>query len=320
MDALNNWYIRRSRDRFWREEKDADKQGAYDTLYTVLNNLCRVAAPFLPFVTEKIYRGLTGEKSVHLADWPDAKKLPASAGLVEIMDRVREICSATLSIREKENLRVRLPLRSLIVVDNEIDQLRFYQDIIKEELNIKHLIFSNLADYNGTFELKVNPAIGKRVGAKMKEIMPAAKKGEWTDNGDGTITIAGETLSGDDFSMQLVTAEGQSSQQLAGQGAVILDTVVTPELEREGLARDLVRLVQQTRKDADFHISDRIELSLELPENIKQAVEEHAEIIKAETLASTLILGSSETADYTGEHELAGEKIIIAVKKLREAA
>ncbi len=320
MDALNNWYIRRSRDRFWREEKDADKQAAYDTLYTVLHNLTRVAAPFLPFVTEKIYRGLTGEKSVHLTDWPDAKTLPQDHELVATMDRVREVCSATLSIRERENLRVRLPLSELIVASEDAGSLDRFGDLIADEVNVKRLTLSTDLAAFGALELKVNPAIGKRVGGKMKEIMPAARSGDWKDNGDGTVTIAGETLSGDDFTMRLITAEGLSSQQMSGQGVVILDTKLTPALEREGLARDIVRLVQQTRKDADFHISDRIELALDLPEAMRKAAQEHADFIRSETLSATLVLGESPSADYTGEHELSGMNIRIAVTKLKKAA
>ena len=113
LDAMNNWFIRRSRDRFWKSERDADKQHAYNTLYTVLTTLCRIAAPLLPLITERIYRDLTGEKSVHLPTWPDANSLPYDPDLVEDMDRTRDICSAALSIRETKNLRVRLPLAGL---------------------------------------------------------------------------------------------------------------------------------------------------------------------------------------------------------------
>ncbi len=320
MDALNNWYIRRARDRFWRAEKDADKQAAYDTLYTVLHNLARVAAPFLPFITDKIYSGLTGEKSVHLAGWPDASMLPEDKELVSAMDRTREVCSAALSVRELEGLRVRLPLAEMIVASEDASRLNDYADLIQDELNVKILTLTdNLSEY-GTLELKVNPAIGKRVGAKMKDIMPAAKSGDWSDNGDGTVTIAGEILNEDEFSMRLVTAGGLAAQQLSGQGAVILDTKLTPELEREGLARDLIRLIQQTRKDADFHISDRIDLSLELPVTMQEAVNQHSEFIKAETLANALTLGIPKDAAYVGAHEVAGENVKIAITRAKEAA
>ncbi len=246
--------------------------------------------------------------------------MPADAQLVKAMDRVRETCSAALSVRETNNLRVRLPLAELIVASEDAGSLEPYTDLIQDEINVKQVTLStDLAKY-GTLELKVNPAIGKRVGGKMKEIMPAAKQGNWTDNGDGTVSVAGETLSGDEFSMRLVTAEGLSAQQLSGQGAVILDTKLTPELEREGIARDLVRLIQQTRKDAGFDISDRIDLSLELPEDARAAAEEHAEFIKSETLGQSLSFGSLESADYEGSQDLAGAAVTIAVRRVRKAA
>lgn len=314
MDALNNWYIRRSRGRFWKEEKDQDKIEAYDALYTVLHNLCRVTAPFLPFLSEKIYKNLTGEKSVHLSNWPDSKLLRSDKELVETMDRVREICSASLSIREKHNLRVRLPLRELVIVSSDIKALKEFESVIRDEINVRKVVFSdNMSEY-GSLELKVNPVIGKRVGGKMKEIMPAAKKGEWSDNGDGTVSIAGEVLKEDEFSLRLITAEGLSAQSISGRGAVILDTEVTPDLEREGTARDIVRLVQQTRKDADLDISDRISLLLDLPDFLLPAAKEHEEMIKSETLSVNIAYGDDSGGFYISEYELANTKVRMGVK------
>lgn len=317
MDALNNWYIRRSRERFWRPGYDADKQAAYNTLYTVLNTLCRVAAPFLPFLTETIYKNLTGEESVHLSDWPKSNALPANHALVAAMDRVRETCSAALSIRETESLRVRLPLSELIVAAEDAQTLDPYKDLIADELNVKTVtLSSDLAQY-GSLELKVNPAIGKRVGGAMKEIMPASKQGNWTDNSDGTITVANHVLSlaDNDYSMRLVTEEGTAAKPLSGQGAVILNTTVTPELEREGIARDLIRLIQQTRKDADFNVSDRILLFLDVPENAVEAVKDFEDMICSETLSKELSVGPAQDATYTGEHALLESTVKIGIKK-----
>lgn len=320
LDALTNWYIRRSRDRFWRSGKDADKREAYNTLYTVLHTLCRAAAPFLPFITEKIYKSLTGEESVHLAHFPDKADLSDNPELVQAMDRVRETCSAALSVRDNEGLRVRLPLNELIVAAVDAEILEPYIDLIKDEVNVKTVTLSSDLEEYGSLELKVNPAIGKRLKGKMKEVMAAAKSGDWTDNENGTVSIAGETLGPDDFSMRLHTEEGLSSQQLSGQGAVILDTKLTPELEREGLARDLVRLIQTTRKDADLDISDRIHLELEVEDDLLEAAKDHAEFIKSETLATSLSLSLSDSAEYTGEHELSGQSVRIAVGRVQKAA
>lgn len=319
-DALTNWYIRRSRDRFWSAERTQDKQAAYDTLYTVLHNLCRVAAPFLPFLTDTIFKALTGEESVHLMDWPDANALSADEALVTNMDRVREVCSAALSVREQENLRVRLPLAELIVASETAPNLESFKDLIQDELNVKTVTLSAELSKYGALELKVNPQIGKKLKDKMKPVMQASREGDWSDNGDGTVTAAGVVLEEGDFSMRLNTAEGLASQQISGQGAVILDTKVTPELEREGIARDLVRLIQQTRKDADLNISDTIDLVLTLPEQAKEAAQEHAEMIQAETLTQSLSFDGSDSDFYAGTHDLLGENITISVRKSKEAA
>lgn len=317
LDALNNWYIRRSRDRFWGEEKTQDKLDAYNTLYTVLVTLCKVAAPFLPMLTEKVYQNLTDEESVHLTDWPEADALNVNHVLVTAMDRVREVCSATLGIREKENLRVRLPLSELVIAADNAELLRPFVELIKDEVNVKNVVLSKDIAQFGTLELKVNPAIGKRVGGAMKEIMPAAKSGNWTDNGNGTITIAEQILSlaDNEYVMQLVTGAGTTAQQLSGQGAVILDTTITPELEAEGIARDLVRLIQQTRKDADLNVSDRIDLSLDVPDDIKAAALTHADFIQAETLSVSLSFGKGEQSSFTGQQELQGQAVAISVAK-----
>jgi isoleucyl-tRNA synthetase len=322
LDALNNWYIRRSRDRFWKEEHDSDKLEAYNTLYTVLVTLCKVAAPFLPMLTEQIYKNLTGEESVHLADYPAAASLPENKQLVTAMDRVREVCSATLGIREKEGLRVRLPLNELIVASADAQALAPYVELIKDEVNVKQITLSDDLAKFGSLELKVNPAIGKRVGGKMKEIMPASKQGNWKDLGNGTIEIAGEILSlaENEYAMQLVTGEGTTAQQLSGQGAVILDTHVTPELEAEGIARDLVRMIQQTRKDADLHVSDRIELWLSVPSELKEAITTHKDFIQAETLTLSLSFDNAPGQAYSAEQSLQDQSVTIALRKQQSAA
>ena len=320
LDALTNWYIRRSRNRFWRSEHDRDKIDAYNTLYTVIVNLCRTAAPFLPFLTETIYKNLTGKESVHLADWPDTANMAQDNDLVHAMDRVREICSAALSIRETQNLRVRLPLAELIVAAENAAILEPYKDLIKDEINVKTVTLSTALEQYGTLELKINPQIGKRLKDKMKPVMAAAREGSWTDNGDGTLTVAGEILSGDDFSMKLNTAEGLAAQQITGQGAVILDITLNEELEAEGLARDLIRLIQNARKDAGFDISDWIELSLDVSGQAAEAVRKHATFIKNETLARTLTTSMPDSPDYKVEDRLGEDTVKIAVTRQKEAA
>jgi len=315
IDGLNNWYIRRSRERFWRAGADRDKLDAYNTLYTVLTVLVRVMAPLAPYVTDAIYRGLTGARSVHLADWPDAALLPDEPALVVEMDRVREICSAALAVREAANLRVRLPLARMTVALEGSQALEPYRQLIEDEVNVKRVEFSGELAKFGTLELHVNPKIGARIGKAVKDVLAAAKAGQWTQNKDGTVTAAGQALSGDDFTLRLRVPEGQAAQSLRGEGAVILDVTVTDELREEGLARDLVRLIQTTRKDAGLHISDRIELRIEAPAELAPAIERHRDFIGAETLALDLALGAVPAGHYAGRHELDGKPVTIGLRK-----
>ena len=325
IDALNNWYIRRSRARFWKAERDQDKAEAYNTLYTVLTVLCRVAAPFLPLIAEDIYKGLTQERSVHLADWPDVKALPTDPELVEDMDRVRDICSTVLAIRESQNLRVRLPLASLTIAGTNTDRLQPYLQLIQDEVNIKTIHLTESAAAFGTFELQINKRIGARIGKAMKQVMAAANRGEWRELEDGQIEVGGEVLGPDDYTMRLQTPDGVASQALSGSdGVVVLDVNVTPELEQEGIARDLVRLVQMTRKDADLHIADRIELDLAVPTEVQVAIEAHRDFVCTETLALAVHFNSPPTSNgadaYQGEHTLQGETITIGVRRAVQPA
>src|SRR5262249_48980450 len=186
--ALNNWYIRRSRDRFWRAEKDADKRAAYDTLYTVLVTLCRTMAPFLPFITEHIHRALVNGESVHLQDWPDRALFALDQALVERMDLAREVCSAAASIRTARHLRNRLPLRRLTVAHPRHALLGPLRDVIAEEANVKEIVFAADPTQFGAEVLVVNPRlVGKRLGPAMKDVLAAAKAGLWKHAEGGAV-------------------------------------------------------------------------------------------------------------------------------------
>lgn len=255
IEVLNNWYIRRTRDRFWEGE---DK--AFDVLYTVLVNLCKIAAPLMPFASEYVYKTLTGEESVHLCDYPKLDQINYDAKLVEDMDFLQELCSAGKFIREEKKLRNRLPLNALTVVGRELPQA--YQEIIKDELNVKQVKFdNNLSAYADKKLYLYTPLLGKSLGKDMGAVMAAYKQGQWSMNDDGTLNIGGQNLSKDLFEVRLEMKDGVSGAPFAENKALVtLDTNVTPELKREGMARDFVRLVQTLRKDKDFNISDRIEL------------------------------------------------------------
>jgi isoleucyl-tRNA synthetase len=287
LDALTNWYVRRSRDRFW---AGAGNRDAYDTLYTVLHVVTRVAAPLLPYLCEDVYQGLTGERSVHLASWPDAAAMPADHELVGRMDRVREVCSAALALREAHGLRVRLPLARLTVAGRDAAAISGYADLIADELNVKAVEFTD--DVAGVASFVLRPhgkVLGPKLGGDVQKVIRAAKDGAWEANADGTVTVAGHTLGEGEFDLALVAAAGRATAPLRGNDTVVdLDVAVTEDLRREGMARDVIRLVQQARKDADLKVTDRITLTLQLPGEVRAAVEEHQRAVVEATLATSL--------------------------------
>ena len=281
MEVLNNWYIRRSRDRFWEGNTEA-----FDTLYTVLVNVSKIAAPLMPFLCEYVFKTLTGEESVHLQDYPQLSDIKYDASLVETMDFVQDLCSAGKFIREEKNLRNRLPLGSLTLIGAELSPE--YQEIVKDELNVKAVKFdANLENYASKKIYLYTPLLGKALGKDMGAVMAAYKQNQWTLNADGTLNIGGQTLASDLFEVRLVMKDGVAGQAFADNKAVVtLDTNVTGELKREGMARDFVRLVQTLRKDKDFNISDRIELcySTSNPE-LAQALSENRDYVAEQVLA-----------------------------------
>jgi isoleucyl-tRNA synthetase len=324
-DSLNNWYIRRNKERFWKEEKDADKQDAYNTLYTVLHVMCRAAAPLLPLTLEDIFRGLTsteseGSQSVHLADFPDLSALEISTQLATDMDRVRDICNAALSVRNAQNLRVRLPLNALSVVVKDENQNEFAQAyglIICDEVNVKSIGMDYDFNKYATLKLQVNSSVlGKRLPAKMKQILPASKKGEWKQLPDDTVEVAGEILQPGEFTILLESKPEYTNraQALSSNDAlVVLDTNLTPELEAEGLARDLVRMIQQARKDAGFNVADRIHLGITAPDAVAQAMNAHKDYIMEQTLCMDIVEQPLQNPGFSCESTLENHSIRISL-------
>ena len=283
VDVLTNWYIRRSRDRFWEGDQDA-----INTLHSVLVIVCRVAAPLLPLTTEEVYRGLTGERSVHLTDWPTTDGLSAAEDLTSAMDLARDVCSTTLSLRKLHQLRVRQPLSSLVVASSRADLLGAFIDVIKDEVNVRDVVLSTSVDDHARRELVVTPAaLGPRLGAETQKVIKAVKQGDWRIESD-KVTAGGVELRDGEFSLRLVaTGEGErgSAALSDGSGIAVLDLTVTDDLRREGVARDVVRLVQQARRDAGLHVSDRIRLVLGVPPEMMVALREHEQMLGAETLS-----------------------------------
>ena len=310
MEVLNNWYIRRSRDRFWEGNNQA-----FDVLYTVLVNICKIAAPLLPFITEYVFKNLTGEESVHLADYPLLDKVSIDESLVQHMDFIQDLCSAGKYIREEKNLRNRLPLKSLTVVGQDLNFLKQeYQDIIKDELNVKEIKIDNdLSSYATPSLYLYTPLLGKALGKDMGAVMAAYKQNQWSKNDDGTISIAGQTLTKDLFEIRLNMREGVAGLAFADNKAVVtLDTTVTEELKREGMARDFIRLVQTLRKDKDFNVSDRINLVYSTKDSeLNKAIEDNKDYIKEQVLALEL---HQEEAENQTKADIDGIEITFDAK------
>jgi isoleucyl-tRNA synthetase len=288
LEVLTNWYIRRSRSRFWAGDRDA-----LDTLWTVLETLCRAAAPLLPLTTEAVWRGLTGEPSVHLTSWPDvtawALLNPGDGELTAAMDLVRAACSTALGLRKAHQLRVRLPLASLVIAHPHAKSLAPFSDLIADEVNVKAVELSADPASLGTFELAVNPRLlGPRLGGQVQQVIRAVKAGEWTQAGD-RITAAGVVLEPGEYDLKLAVADPESTSVLPGNtGLIALDLRVSPELAAEGTARDVVRVVQQARRDAGLAVSDRIRLTIGADGAVADAIRAHAGFVAAETLAVDL--------------------------------
>jgi isoleucyl-tRNA synthetase len=292
LDVLTNWYVRRSRQRFW----DGDR-AAIDTLHTALTVTSLVAAPLLPLLTEVIHAGLSGgddSTSVHLADWPDPDLLPDEPELVDTMDLVRDVCSATLSVRKSKGLRVRQPLPTLTVATRDAERLVPFADIIAEEVNVKDVaIIDDIASVAEERLQLVPSVLGPRLGRDVQHVIAAHKRGEWTVT-DGEVEVGGHRLLEGEYSLELVAAAAQPSAGLPGEsGVVVLDVDVSPELEREGRARDLVRLVQQARKDARLDVSDRIEVEITADPSWLDAGRAHESLLRSETLAERVVYAAA---------------------------
>ena len=287
-DVLTNWYVRRSRQRFW--EGDEAHPEAFNTLYTVLEALTRVTAPLLPMLSEVIWRGLTGERSVHLADFPAADDFPADNDLVTAMDSMRGVCSATNSIRKAHKLRNRLPLPKLTVAMADSQQLATFADIIRSEVNVKELSLTDDVDSIGTFEVVVNAKIaGPRLGKDVQKAIKAVKAGNYERTDHGTVIADGVELQPEEFTERLVAADPTATAQIDGvDGLVLLDTHVTEELEAEGWAADVIRGLQDARKLMDLEVSDRITITLGVPAEKEQWALRHADTIAGEVLATSL--------------------------------
>jgi isoleucyl-tRNA synthetase len=326
IDSLNNWYIRRSRRRFWRSENDLDKEQAYQTLYTVLLKLIKVAAPIIPFVTEEIYQNLKSKsmpESVHLSDYPVANNELRDEELELKMAVTRQAVSMGRALRSMHSIKIRQPLKAIYLVT--IDQrekrvLKEMEDIIKEELNVKEVIYKENEEELVEYKAKANfRVLGKELGKDMKE---AAKKIEELQPKEIQSLLEGATLSIDlDHRTVDLTSESVVVQRFEKENLKVLneksltlalDSEITKELKQEGLVRDIVRSVQNLRKDRDLNVTDRIELYIHGNDEIREALETHEEYITNETLSLTV---NWKKPENPREIECGDEKALIDIQK-----
>lgn len=303
-DTLTNWYVRRSRDRFWEGQETYPE--AFNTLYTVLEVLTRAAAPLLPFISEVIWRGLTGQRSVHLTDFPQADLLPADPDLVAAMDATRAVCSAASSIRKAKKLRNRLPLPKLTVALPDADTLADFRAVMCDEVNVKELVLRSDVDAVGTFDVVVNAKVaGPKLGKDVQRAIKNVKAGNFVRDGDNVIVDGDIVLTPELYTERLVAEDPANTAPVESPdgtvGLVVLDTEVTEELEAEGWAADVIRGLQDARKQAGLAVSDRITVELAVPADKAEWAQRHADHIAKETLATsfTVTPGDSESSGAT---------------------
>ncbi|MGN7661728.1 MAG: isoleucine--tRNA ligase [Anaplasma sp.] len=307
-DKLNNWYIRGCRERFWSRDKTSGKIDAYNTLYTVLYYLVRVIAPFLPLTAESMWRGLNfgREKSVHLAYFPEQNCLELTADCYKnarYMRLAMSVCSHTLSLRNSHNIRVRQPLGNMTIYPYNCQDLvnlpQEYRDIILSEVNIKNLaVASNIEDV-ASFEFKLNfPVLGERMPEKVKHIMSIVKAGEWEMQRDGTLLLGASDdgryiLQQDEFSLDLKVNSDHACQMTlngAPVGVLSIDSTLTKDLLLEGTARDMIRLIQQARRDCGLEMLDRADVVIVASDNqeIAETIRTWCDVIKQQTLSDVV--------------------------------
>lgn len=321
-EDLSKWYIRRARRRFWGETLTEDKKAVYATTYEILVGITRLIAPFAPFLSDEMYGNLTGEKTVHTAFYPDANPALIDANLEERMDLVRDLVGLGRASREKESIKVRQPLNAMIVDGKYEDTMGYMADLVKEELNVKNVVFENNLDQYMNFSLKPNfkvagPVLGGKIkgfGKALGEIDVVSTIAELENKGTTVLKINGEDteISKDLVDITISAKEG-FSVTMENNLFTILDTNMTESLILEGLAREFVSKVQQMRKANDYEMMDTIKITYYGTDLVKKAVEIHNAYIKTETLASDLVAQEAST-EIEGV-KLNGEKAGIAIER-----
>ena len=328
VDELSNWYVRRSRERFWGKDMPQDKVNAYMTLYTVLETVIKISAPFTPFMAEEIYRNLVlnsysdAPESVHLCDFPVAKEEWIDKELEENMDEVLNIVILGRAGRNTANIKNRQPMGQMFVKAPKVLP-EMFTAIVSEELNVKEVIFSDDVANFTTYKFKpqlrtLGPKYGKlvpKIGAYLGEVDGTAFMNELKANGTVKFNIEGTYVELAESDLLIETAEKGGFVTEEDRGiTVVIDTNLTPELIEEGFVREIVSKIQTMRKEADFEVMDRIKVGFEGSDLLKGVVERNAEEIKTDVLADEIVEGTFE--GYAKEWNINGEKVnIVVVKK-----
>ena len=318
-DELSNWYVRRNRERFWAQDLTDEKIGAYVTLYRVLTTLIKVAAPFVPFITDEIYQNLvygldnSAPESVHLCYWPEVNDKEVDLQLEKEMDLAYKIVKLGRSARNSENIKNRQPLSKMLI---SVDTLpEYYGNIVKDELNVKEVVLgADMSEYVN-FEIKPNlPVLGKEYGRLIPKIKEELSKMNQMDLANKVKAGKVETIFVDDTEIALdsnnllITMQGKEGYAFAGEGevGVVLDTTITPELKEEGYLREILSKVQNMRKDKGFEVLDKINLYVSGNDMLEEVVRKYADEIKRETLALNIEYnGKRDTytdTNINGEH------------------
>lgn len=282
LDDLTNWYVRRSRRRFWETGMTDDKRNAYDTLYRVLADVSKVLAPYAPFVSEHVFRTLTGKESVHLEFFPEFERTSVIPGLLADMKKAKDLVALGLALRSKAKIRVRQPLAKL-VIGERLDA--YYLDIVREELNVKEVVFEDMAKIAKKVVRPNARLIGPKFGKNVQAVIVAAKSGSFVELEDGKVAVGEFTLEPGEFEVAYEPLDVSGYAVEGGFGTVVaMDVTVTDELRLEGVARDLVRAVQDARKEAGYSVSDRIALSVS-GEGAGAVLAAHGPYLAGETLS-----------------------------------
>ena len=305
-EDLSNWYIRRNRRRFWDSELTVSKKAVYQTTYEVLVGLCKLMAPISPFIAEEIYRNLTGEKSVHLADYPKFDKTKVVPQIEKRMDLVRDLISLGRNAREEAKIKVRQPISEVILDGKHKKTISDLVDLIKEELNVKTVRFeNNLAEYIN-FIVKPNfKEVGKILGPKIKLFQEELTKLDTKsilDLKDGKACAVNldseEFLVNENMVDIRVESKPGFNASYEGDNFIVLNTTLTKELVNEGLARETVSKIQQIRKNNEFDIADRVKVYYEASEEYTNNIKDFIDFIKEETLALEFIANSGLVDEY----------------------